>query len=177
MLPCFQCENTSASASHCCWGLGKGKDFVQADFWGPFFFFPDVLFIWFCKGAVPSFLSLCVFLPSAAHTWVGLWLLPLLLHQAGWAASTQLSHSTASHTAIHRIPLSSELHPDEHREKVSLKIKKRPKKCLWAIAYCSQTTLGIPKFWGGCKSNSIRRAQALCSVLHVCIYWFVLAKQ
>lgn len=44
------------------------------------------------------------------------------------------------------------------------KTKKRPKKCLWAIAYCSQGTLGIPKLWGSCWNDSILRAQALCSV-------------
>lgn len=64
--------------------------------------------------------------------------------------------------------------PDDLSKKLSLKTKQeRLKKCLWAVAYCLQATLGIPKLSRGCWNNSVQRAQALCSVFHV---YIVLAK-
>ena len=145
---------------------GGGKGFCPSWFSGALFFFfhTNVLFIWLCKGDVPSFLSLCVFLPPAAHTWAGLWLLPLLL---GWAESSQRSRGPA----MRGLPRSSERCPGENREKLSLKIKQKR-----ARAYFLQATLGIPKLWGSCWNDSVERAQDLCSVLHVCIHLFVLAK-
>lgn len=116
-MPCFQCENTSASASLCCWGtLSK---LVQE---GAFFSeFLKVLFIYFCKGNVPSFLPLCIFLPPAVPTWAGLWLPPLSLHWAAQAASTRLGQGAARCSGTYRIPLSSKCWPGEHREKLSVK--------------------------------------------------------
>lgn len=146
--------------------LGEGKDFVQAGLGGLYFFW-NVLFICFCKGDAPSFLSLCIFLPPAAHTWAGLWL--LLPCSAGQDGPRSPGSATALPCTGSRRPPST-VRVSRERSRWKQK-KKGQKKGLWAIACCdSGRSRALRRLleWQHTKSlNPLRCAS--CVHLPICV--------
>lgn len=136
-MPCIQCENTSASATHCC--LGKERILSKMVFGGFFFIFSSQMccLSGFAKAMHPAYSCL-----------------QLLTPELDFGSFTSLSIeqdelrgtccSAASNTAMHEILVSFECCPHEHG-KIVIKNKKETKKVFVSKCLLLKGSSGHPQ--------------------------------
>lgn len=156
-------KHFTASATHCCWGLRKGKDFVQAGFWVPFFFFSKCVAYLVLQRRWTQF-PLIVHVPasSCSHLSWALASSPLALPgRTSWECLAQPQHCQLCCHAWAPAVLQT-LSRWALREVVIKNKRKKDKK-----SACEQLFIGIPRLCDGCSNDS---------VLQVCIYLLMSAK-